>query len=90
MTNHAFSKTDILDILHSNVAEVTFEKSNGDERIMVCTLNESHLPTRQATALSTKARNNDVIAAYDLANKGWRSFRIDSVKAIVYPKQWSR
>ncbi len=88
MTNRAFSKTDVIDILHSNVAEVTFDKQNGEERIMTCTLMESFVSPYLRKTERQKKQNESTIAAFDLNKKEWRSFRVDSIKAIVYPRQW--
>lgn len=88
MTSRVFSKTDVLDILHSSVAEITFTKTNGEDRIMVCTLKEDVVPTYDRRTATTKKINDSVIAAFDLNKNEWRSFRLDSVKAIVYPKTW--
>lgn len=88
MTNPAFSRTDVLDILHTCVAEVTFDKTNGEKRVMVCTLKEDIVPQYEKTTSRKKKINNDVVAAFDLNKKEWRSFRLDSIKTMVYPMKW--
>lgn len=76
-------KEDIKNSLHNTICKVTFTKSNGEERIMYCTLNESLIPIDTATSSEmkrTKKENPDVQPVYDVKSLGWRSFRWDSVK----------
>ena len=73
----------IKDILKTSVANVTFTKSDGTERIMRCTLKEEFLPemVSEDDQSEKKARkvNLDVLPVWDLDKKSWRSFRIDSL-----------
>lgn len=76
-------KEDIKNSLHKAICKVTFTKSNGEERIMYCTLNESLIPIDTAPSSEmkrTKKENPDVQPVYDVKSLGWRSFRWDSVK----------
>lgn len=68
--------------LHDTICKVTFTKTNGEERIMYCTLNESMIPSEISTSDTkrTKKDNPDVQAVYDVKASGWRSFRWDLVK----------
>jgi len=74
--------------LKQSVAEVTFTKVNGEQRIMRCTLDPRHLPpmtNHQSDHLEeqhTRAENKEVIACWDVQAHGWRSFRVDSVKYV--------
>ena len=70
--------------LHSAIATVTFEKSDGTIRVMRCTLMAEHLPIVEEGHKSTRKDNDEVLAVWDLENGGWRSFRIDSIKSISY------
>lgn len=67
--------------LFSDVVEVLFVKKDGTERRMVCTLKPDLLPSQTdlEEAVQKKTPNPDVLAVWDLENKGWRSFRYDSV-----------
>jgi hypothetical protein len=58
-----------------------FLKKDGTERNLLCTLNAEFLPaqTDLEEAVQKKAPNSEVLAVWDLENKGWRSFRYDSV-----------
>lgn len=64
-------------LLKTNVMVVTFNKTNGEKRIMNCTLQENYLPEYNSD--STKKKSDNVLAVWDIDRKGWRSFRFDSV-----------
>lgn len=68
-------------VLQTGIANVTFVKKDGTERKMLCTLMPSELPaqTDLEEAVQKKTPNPEVLAVWDLENKGWRSFRYDSV-----------
>jgi hypothetical protein len=68
-------------VLQTGIANVTFMKKDGTQRTMLCTLMPGSLPaqTDLEEAVQKKTPNPDVLAVWDLENKGWRSFRYDSV-----------
>ncbi len=68
-------------VLQNGIANVTFVKKDGTERKLLCTLMPSELPaqTDLEEAVQKKTPNPEVLAVWDLENKGWRSFRYDSV-----------
>lgn len=81
-----YERDRVLNDLRSNVIEVHFVKTNGDNRVMRCTLMPRLLPEsyRQSLDEQTEERNfhqtnPNVIACWDVQAAGWRSFRIDSV-----------
>jgi len=62
--------------LQKRVCRVIFNKVNGEERDMQCTLVEDALPPMKGTE---RQKNESVIRAYD-TNKGeFRSFRVENV-----------
>ena len=79
-------RNELIGKLKNNVCVVVFEKKDGTERSMKCTLQEDIIP--QATKedpLSQKkirALNEEVLPVWDTEKSGWRSFRIDSVKSF--------
>jgi hypothetical protein len=84
-----YQRDALLNDLRKNVIEVTFTKTNGEQRIMRCTLMENMLPATYKTNPDEKAsesdfhqKNKDVIAAWDVQAGGWRSFRIDSATYV--------
>lgn len=78
-----FNRDEVRDSLRASIATVIFEKKDGTERKMRCTLQESFLPTQSAESKQTKKDNENALAVWDLDNGGWRSFRIDSIKSIT-------
>jgi hypothetical protein len=81
-----FERDTILKDLREYVIEVHFTKVNGEDRIMRCTLRPDLLPPTYVKDITEEKefhqKNTDVIAAWDVQNRGWRSFRIDSVKYV--------
>jgi hypothetical protein len=67
--------------LFENVVNVLFVKKDGTERQLICTLKPDLLPvqTDLEEAVQKKTPNPDVLAVWDIENKGWRSFRYDSI-----------
>ena len=67
--------------LFENVVNVLFVKKDGTERKLICTLKPDLLPvqTDLEEAVQKKTPNPDVLAVWDIENKGWRSFRYDSI-----------
>lgn len=78
-------KDNIIRSLHETTCKVTFTKTNGEERVMYCTLNESMIPKAEdmSETKRTKKENPDVQPVYDVKSAGWRSFRWDSVKEFT-------
>ena len=77
---------EILTLLHNNDCEVTFTKVDGSVRIMPCTLRSEALPPVTEKVLnetgSTRKLNTEVISAYCLDKREWRSFRVANVTNI--------
>ena len=67
--------------LFENVVNVLFVKKDGTERKLICTLKPDLLPvqTDLEEAVQKKTPNPNVLAVWDIENKGWRSFRYDSI-----------
>jgi hypothetical protein len=74
--------------------EVTFNKVDGTERIMWCTLNPALMPQIEEKPKSDKPKkeglpeSNDHVVAWDLEKSAWRSFRCDSL--IMFNKNRSK
>ena len=72
--------------LKGGIVTVVFEKSDGTDRVMKCTLSEDIVPLLDTTTVKQKRiQNPDVLAVWDTEANGWRSFRFDSIKSIAYP-----
>ena len=84
-----YNRDTILKDLRENVVEISFNKVNGENRVMRCTLMAAHLPKsynenvqEQTEEKEFHQKNPNVIAAWDVLKGGWRSFRIDSVEYL--------
>lgn len=75
----AVDRSEMIQELHDRNCTVIFRKVDGTERTMICTLNEGAIDNGDVAKREVKSRNDNVIAVWDVENKGWRSFRVDSV-----------
>jgi hypothetical protein len=77
------SKDALKQQLKEGVKTITFTKTDGSQRVLRCTLQESALPQVDASKVATtKKQNEDALAVWDLDNAGWRSFRFDSIISV--------
>ncbi len=73
-------KETIKTILHQGPCEVVFTKANGEERQMICTLQDELLPLRDPDApAGVSPEKEGTIVAWDLEAEGWRSFKLSTV-----------
>ena len=77
-------------LLEGAPIEVTFEKANGETRVMRCTLNlesisEDKLPKKETEVIEKDIMDTTALRVFDLDLQEWRSFRWDSVKSISLP-----
>lgn len=74
------TREEMVDALRQKVCTVTFNKVNGEERIMECTLVNDMIPENLRPSDDEGVqRTLDVIRAYDVRAAGWRSFRVENV-----------
>jgi len=67
--------------------EVVFEKADGSERIMNCTLNEEYLEDEflyLAPANKNKPRSTETMTVFDIEADDWRSFRFDKIRSFSF------
>lgn len=67
--------------------EVVFEKADGTERLMNCTLNEDYLEDALlslAPTNYTKPRSTETITVFDTDIDEWRSFRFDKIRTFSF------
>jgi len=77
------TREEMLKELHEGICVVVFEKIDGTERTMKCTLMEDNIPGEKKAKDKTAADfSQEVIRVYDIENEGWRSFKIDKVKSF--------
>jgi hypothetical protein len=85
-----FEKYELKEVLSNSVATVVFTKVDGTERELKCTLLPEYLPSKPVvegqqllTESLPRAENPATLAVWDMENSAWRSFRTDSVKAVI-------
>ena len=71
-------------ILTDEIVQVTFEKSDGTDRIMKCTLKEELVTPYEKKTNRTRKQNEDVCVVFDTDKQEWRSFRYDTVKSVSF------
>ena len=76
------TKDTLLKILSEQTAVVTFNKLNGDERVMTCTKDTRVIPEEHHPK-TTKEAHDKNITVWDTNAKGWRSFVYDRVRKVV-------
>lgn len=85
---HAFNTTEgrnwLISMLKMGPAKVIFTKKDGSERVMNCTLQEEVAVRDEKKTDRVKTLNDEVLPVYDIDAKGWRSFRLDSVKQVSF------
>jgi hypothetical protein len=70
----------ILDTLSHCLCTVTFDKLDGTERTMKCTRNSSFIPSEfHPKGEKLIKENTEIVSAYDIDAKGWRSFTVKNV-----------
>jgi hypothetical protein len=78
------NKEELIEQLHKGLCSVVFEKTDGEERTMKCTLNPIIAKSMPQTLQeqSNRAKNPNVIAVWDVEKDDWRAFRVDSVTSF--------
>jgi hypothetical protein len=83
---YTMDREEIVNKLKQGLLEVTFNKVNGDERVMTCTLQEGVIPaaTKKDPLSLKKVRevNPEVVSVWDTNATGWRSFRVANVTDV--------
>jgi len=83
---YTMDREEIVNKLKQGLLEVTFNKVNGDERVMTCTLQEGVIPaaTKKDPLSLKKIRevNPEVVSVWDTNATGWRSFRVANVTNV--------
>tara|TARA_B100000989_G_C19131440_1_gene299517 strand:- start:40 stop:327 length:288 start_codon:yes stop_codon:yes gene_type:complete len=73
---------ELIEALQKAVFEITFNKLDGEERIMTCTKITDMIPEGSRPKTDKKAKEGTV-TVWDLKAQGWRSFRYDRVTKAV-------
>jgi len=74
----------IVSHLRAGPVTVTFNKKDGAERVMTCSLQPELLPPAPIKeSTTTKKENPNIISVYDLEAQGWRSFIVKNVTNVT-------
>ncbi len=73
---------ELITLLKEKQIKVLFNKKDGTLREMLCTLSEETIGTVQQ-AKAVRKRNPDVLPVWDIENRAWRSFRLDSIIKVL-------
>lgn len=91
-----FKNYELKELLQGSVSTIVFTKIDGTERELRCTLIPEYLPPHVSSGQQllneglTHTENANTISVWDLDNNAWRSFRVDSVKAITTHETYIR
>ena len=75
------TKSELIEMLHNFDMTVKFQKKDGSERTMICTLADDVIP-EEATPKGTGSKlpeDSDQIRVFDLEKEAWRSFNYSTV-----------
>lgn len=80
-------RAELINLLKENTMFVTFNKRDGSERTMKCTLMDAVAIPHEKTTDRVKEPNSDVLPVWDIDSNAWRSFRLDTIKHVSYDVQ---
>jgi len=74
----------LVGMLQTGPVTVTFNKKDGTERVMNCSLQTELLPVQELKeGAKEKKENTNIIGVYDLDAQGWRSFTVKNVTNVT-------
>ena len=81
-------ENELLSMLRSSIAgiRVNFEKKDGSEREMLCTLSGGLIPVDKQPKTSSETSTSTIGSAlpvFDINKGEWRSFRWDSINSVT-------
>lgn len=74
-------RNEIRNLIWSGICEVTFRKSDGEIRDMMCTRDIMYIPDEKLGS-SNRKLPEDSLPVWDLNKEEWRSFRYDRLLRI--------
>ena len=76
------TEKDLTNLLSEGILVVTFNKLDGDERVMTCTKNVKVIPEGSLPKNSKTPKVQGLVTVWDVNAKGWRSFKYDRVTKV--------
>jgi hypothetical protein len=76
-----FEREMLKKVLEENIVSVTFNKVDGTERVMQCTMMKDVVPSLIPLKEGVEPRkvNPNVLNVWDIDKRDWRSFRVANV-----------
>ena len=71
---------DLISALHCGAVKVCFDKLDGEERVMECSLSEDYIPKDKLPKSESKISSGTQVRVFDISKQEWRSFLSDRVK----------
>jgi len=75
------TEQELLEQLRKETLVVTFNKLDGDERVMTCTKSFDVIP-EESRPKTDKEPKVGTVTVWDINAKGWRSFKYDRVTKV--------
>jgi len=78
-------RKELIEYLRGGICEITFNKVNGERRVMPCTLKADLLPDRDQKNLTfetLKESKSDAVSVWCTDANGWRSFKLSNFISI--------
>ena len=79
-------RKDLREFLLDGIVNVTFNKKDGTERIMNCTLNYEHIPENKKPLNLYKGekvlQNLNILKVFDIDKQDWRSFIVENIISV--------
>jgi WYL_2, Sm-like SH3 beta-barrel fold len=72
------------ELLQQNDITLTFQKTNGEMRVMKATTRTGAVPLYERKTDRPKKPNIETCSVYDLNKKEWRSFRYDRLISVEF------
>ena len=85
MNTTKYTYNDIITALKSpSPPTITFNKKDGEVRIMECTLLPGLIPADKAPKGTGSKKTEDSVAVFDINKKDWRAFKVALVTDIKH------
>ena len=75
----SLAKQELADKLRENIANVTFTKKDGTERVMKCTLKEGVAIPHERKTDRVKEPKDDLLPVWDIEAEAWRTITIPNI-----------
>ena len=76
------TQEELTNLLSESTLVVTFNKLDGDERVMTCTKDTKLIPEESLPKTNKPPKAQGLVTVWDVNAKGWRSFKYDRVTKV--------